>query len=90
MNKSELVAYIAEETGVSKTQVNQVLGSLVGAIIEDVKNGNSLALPGLGTFNLTERSARKGRNPRTGEEMDIPASKTMKFKPGKAVKDALN
>ena len=90
MNKAELIATVAEKTGASKAQVEKVMGSLVETIIAEVKAGNDISLTGLGTFSLAERAARKGRNPQTGEPIDIPESKSMKFKAGKPVKDALN
>ena len=90
MTKAELITSLSEKTGLAKNQVNEVLKSLVDSIVDEVKSGGSISLPGLGTYSLNERPARKGRNPRTGEDMDIPASKTMKFKVSKTVKDALN
>ncbi len=90
MTKAELVAHIAEKVDTSKTEADQFLSTLVEAIVSEVKAGRDIALTGLGTFSLTERAARKGRNPRTGEALDIQASKAMKFKQSKTVKDALN
>ena len=90
MNKAELIATVADKTGASKAQVEKVMGALVETIIAEVKAGNDISLTGLGTFSLAERAARKGRNPQTGEPIDIPESRSMKFKAGKPVKDALN
>ncbi len=90
MTKAELVAKIAEQAGITKVQAEKALGSVVEAVVDVVKDGDSINVTGLGTFSLAEREARKGRNPQTGEEIDIPASKSMKFKAAKAVKDALN
>ena len=90
MNKAELITTVADKTGASKAQVEKVMGALVETIIAEVKAGNDISLTGLGTFSLAERAARKGRNPQTGEPIDIPESRSMKFKAGKPVKDALN
>ena len=89
MTKAELIAKIADKTETSKVRVDQILGALVETIVDEVKGGGDITLTGLGTFSLTQRAARKGRNPRTGATIDIPASKAMKFKPSKAVKDLL-
>ncbi|MFH1137900.1 MAG: HU family DNA-binding protein [Pseudomonadota bacterium] len=90
MTKAELVALLAEKTEASKASVEKVLSSLVEVIVGEVKAGRDITLTGLGSFALTERAPRKGRNPRTGEEVDIEARKAIKFKPSKTVKDALN
>lgn len=90
MTKAELVAQIAEETETSKVRVEKILETIIKTIVDEIKAGRSLTVKGLGTFSLAERAARKGRNPKTGAEIDIAASKSMKFKPSKAVKDVLN
>ncbi|MGC4378676.1 HU family DNA-binding protein [Fictibacillus sp. Mic-4] len=88
MNKTELVASVAEKSGLSKKDAAQVVDSLFESITEALKNGEKVQLIGFGTFEVRERSARKGRNPQTGEEIDIPASKAPAFKPGKELKEA--
>lgn len=90
MNKKELVAAIAENTEVSKKDVEKVLDGFINVVVDEVKNGGKVQLVGFGTFESAERGERAGRNPKTGEAVTIPASKAFKFKPGKAVKDALN
>ena len=82
MNKTELVAAVAEQAGLSKKDAE--------AVAEALKAGDKLQLVGFGTFEVSERAAREGRNPRTGETMVIEASKTPKFKAGKALKDLVN
>lgn len=90
MNKKELVTAIAENTGVSKKDVEKVLEGFIGTVVEEVKKDGKVQLVGFGTFEAAVRGEREGRNPRTGETVKIAASKVFKFKPGKAVKDALN
>ncbi len=90
MNKKELVAAIADKSGVKKSDAEKVLEAFAEAVTEELKAGGKVALVGFGTFEVAERAAREGRNPRSGETMTIPASKNPKFKAGKALKDALN
>lgn len=90
MNKNELVASLAEKTSLKKTDVEKVLKAFTDTVGEELKNGGKVQLVGFGTFEVSERAARDGRNPRTGEAMKIPASKAPKFKAGKALKDMLN
>jgi len=90
MTKAELISRLAEKTSASKKDVDRVLSALAEIIVDETKAGQSVPLTGLGTFSLAERSARPGRNPKTGEPITIQASKSIKFKPGKAIKDALN
>ena len=90
MNKSELVDKIADATGITKSDANDAVDTLVDCITKTLKNGDKVSLPGLGTFSTSERSARKGRNPQTGAEINIPASTAAKFSSAKALKDALN
>jgi DNA-binding protein HU-beta len=90
MKKAELVSKLADQTGVSKAKVDEVLGALVSVIGEEVAAGGDVALTGLGSFSLSERPARRGRNPRTGEEIEIGPSRSLKFKPSKTIKDKLN
>ncbi len=81
--KSELVEKVAERTGLSKADVARVLDEALAEIRRTVDEGDTVALRGFGTFRLSERSARKGRNPQTGEEIDIPASRNLAFKASK-------
>ena len=90
MNKTELVAAIAEKTNQSKKDTEKVLKAFVDVITEELKKGEKIQLVGFGTFEVIERAAREGRNPLTGEKMEIKASKAPKFKAGKALKDAVN
>lgn len=90
MNKSELVAKIADEAGISKAAAEKALSALTGAITDALKKGDSVSLVGFGTFSVSERGARDGINPKTKEKIRIPARKAPKFKPGKALKDAVN
>ncbi|MDE0039700.1 MAG: HU family DNA-binding protein [Gammaproteobacteria bacterium] len=90
MNKSELTDVIADEADISKASAARALDAALNAIQESLQNGEPVALVGFGTFSVRERAARTGRNPRTGEEIEIAAAKLPAFKPGKALKDALN
>ena len=90
MNKAELVAAVAEKTGLKKGDAEKAVKAFSEVVAEELANGGKVQLVGFGTFELSKRAARKGRNPQTGEAMKIKASKTPKFKPGKAFKDAVN
>ncbi len=90
MNKSELIDQIAESADISKTAANRALDATIDAVTSSLKNAESVALVGFGTFLVRERAARTGRNPKTGETIQIAAAKVPAFKPGKALKDALN
>ena len=90
MNKTELVNAIAAKTGLSKKDSDAALAATVEAITEALKAGDKVALIGFGTFEVRERGARTGRNPRTGETITIEASKAPAFTAGKALKDAVN
>ena len=90
MNKTELVAAIAEKTELSKKDAEKALKAFTDVVAEELKKGEKVQLVGFGTFEVAEREAREGRNPRTGETMTIAASKSPKFKAGKAFKDSLN
>ena len=90
MNKTELVAAIAEEAGLSKKDAEQALKAFTDIVAAELKKGEKIQLVGFGTFEVSERAAREGRNPQTGEAMTIEASKSPKFKAGKALKDAIN
>ena len=90
MNKTELVAAMAEQAGISKKDAEKALKAFTDVVTEELKNGGKVQLVGFGTFEVSERAAREGRNPQTGEVMPIAASKAPKFKAGKALKDLLN
>ncbi|MCI8446913.1 MAG: HU family DNA-binding protein [Eubacterium sp.] len=90
MNKAELVAAIADKTELSKRDAEAALKAFTDVVTEELKKGEKIQLVGFGTFEVSERAARTGRNPQTGEEMTIPASKAPKFKAGKALKDLVN
>ena len=90
MNKNELVASLADKTSLKKTEVEKVLKAFTETVAEELKKGEKIQLVGFGTFEVAERPAREGRNPRTGETMKIAASKAPKFKAGKALKDSIN
>ena len=90
MNKTELVAAMAKETNLSKKDVEAVLKSFTDVVASELQKGGKIQLVGFGTFEVSERAAREGRNPQTGETMTIAASKAPKFKAGKALKDLVN
>ena len=90
MNKSELTDAIADEADISRASAARALDAALNAIQGSLQDGEPVALVGFGTFSVRERAARTGRNPRTGEEIEIAAAKLPAFKPGKALKDALN
>lgn len=89
MNKTELVAALAEKTGASKKDTDNTINVFTEVIIEALKRDGKVQLPGFGTFEVRERAARTGRNPHTGEAIEIAAAKVPAFKPGKALKDAI-
>ncbi|AJA41324.1 DNA binding protein [Geobacillus virus E3] len=89
MNKKELVKAVVEVTGLPKKDVTAVINTTFDKITETLKNGDKVKLFGFGNFEVRERAARKGRNPQTGEEIEIPATKSPAFKPAKALKDAV-
>lgn len=90
MNKTELIAAIAEKAGITKADAEKALNALTATVTETLAAGNKVQLVGFGTFEVSERAARTGRNPQTGAEMQIAACKAPKFKAGKALKDAVN
>ena len=90
MNKTELVAAVAEQAGLSKKDAEAAVKAFTDVVAEALKAGDKIQLVGFGTFEVSERAAREGRNPRTGETMTIEASKTPKSKAGKALKDLVN
>jgi DNA-binding protein HU-beta len=90
MNKQDLVAVVAEAGDMSKAKAGEVLDAVFEAIEKALKKKQDVRLVGFGTFSTSKRKAGKGRNPRTGEEIKIPASTTVRFKAGKGLKDAVN
>lgn len=90
MNKVELVASMAEKAELTKVDAEKALKAFIEVVTEEMKNGGKVQLVGFGTFEVSERAARTGRNPQTGETIEIKASKAPKFKAGKALKDAVN
>ena len=90
MNKSELIEVIARQADVSKAAAGRSLEAVIAAVKTTLKKGDSVTITGFGTFAVTKRKARTGRNPRTGAAIKIKASKVPKFRPGKALKDTLN
>ena len=90
MNKTELIEHIAATADIPKVTAGKALDAVIGAITATLKNEDSVTLVGFGTFSVAQRKARSGRDPRTKEAIEIKASKLPKFKPGKALKDAVN
>ena len=90
MNKTELIAAIAKETELSRKDAELAVTAFADVVTAELKKGEKVQLVGFGTFEVSERAAREGRNPQTGETMTISASRTPKFKAGKALKDAVN
>ena len=90
MNKTELIAAIAEQAEISKKDAEKALKAFVDVVTEQLKEGEKVQLVGFGTFEVSETAAREGRNPQTGKTMKIAACKAPKFKAGKALKDAVN
>ena len=90
MNKTELIAAVAEKAEISKKDAEKAVKAFTDVVSEELVNGGKIQLVGFGTFKVSERPAREGRNPRTGETMTIAATKTPKFKVGKALKDMVN
>ena len=90
MNKGDLVEVVSNEAGLSKADASRAVDSVIGAITNALKGGMQVSLVGFGTFTVKKRAARTGRNPRTGEAIEIRASKVPGFRAGKALKDAVN
>lgn len=90
MNKTELIEHVAKSADISKAAAGRALESIVSAVKVTLKKGGSVTLVGFGTFAVTKRAGRAGRNPRTGEVIKIKSAKVPKFRPGKALKDAVN
>ena len=90
MNKTELVAAMVDAAGLSKKDAEKALKAFTDVVAEELKKDGKVQLVGFGTFEVSKRAAREGRNPQTGKTMSIPASKAPKFKAGKALKDSIN
>lgn len=90
MNKNDLVAAVADQSGLSKADSASAVDAVFDCITGSLKKGDDVRLVGFGTFTVTRRAASEGRNPRTGEKINIPASNQAKFKAGKGLKDSLN
>lgn len=90
MNKSELIDAIAAAADISKASAARALDAVIDSVTDTLKSGDKVSLVGFGTFEVKERAARVGRNPKTGEEINIAASRVPSFKAGKALKDAVN
>ncbi len=90
MNKNDLVAAVADISGLAKSDATKGVDAVLEAVTSALSGGDDVRLVGFGTFSVADRKASEGRNPRTGEKIQIPASKQPKFKPGKALKDTVN
>ena len=90
MNKGDLINNIAESANLSKAQATDALNAVLDGITDSLKDGDKVTLIGFGTFSLSHRKARSGRNPQTGETIQIAAKNVVKFKPGKEITDAVN
>ena len=90
MNKNELITAMSENTNMTKVDTEKSLKAFIDTVTDELKNGGKVQLVGFGTFEVGERAERQGRNPKTGEAITIPASKSPKFKAGKALKDIVN
>ena len=89
MNKTEMIEHIAQQADISKAAASRALEAFIGGVKTSLKKSGTVAIAGFGTFAVTKRKARTGRNPRTGAAIKIKAAKVPKFRPGKALKDAL-
>ena len=90
MNRTELISAMSEKSELTKVDTEKALKAFIDTVTEELKNGGKVQLVGFGTFEVTERAERQGRKPKTGEAITIPASKSPKFKAGKALKDIVN
>ncbi|MFB4164839.1 MULTISPECIES: HU family DNA-binding protein [Alteribacillus] len=90
MNKTDLINAVAEQADISKKDASKAVDAVFDSITDTLKKGDKIQLVGFGSFEVRERAARKGRNPQTGEEIKIPATKNPAFRPGKQLKDAVN
>ena len=89
MNRDNLIQAIVKKTGFSKSQASEVMSVVLDEITKSLSKGEEVVLTGFGTFKVVQRAAREGRNPKTGEKIKIPAGNFPRFKPGKALKDAV-
>lgn len=87
MNKAELVEKLSNQTGLTKKTSREAIDAVISALTDSLAREEKVTLVGLGTFQVTERKARRGKNPRTGEEIQIPAKKVPKFRPGKGLRE---
>lgn len=90
MNKADLVNLVSNKTGLTKVKSNEVINAITSSISESLSNGDKVTLVGFGTFTTSKRNARKGRNPKTGEVIDIPAKTVARFKPGTGLSNSVN
>ena len=90
MTKAELIDKLAQQSSISKAEAGRILGNLLDSVTNSLAKGESVTLVGFGTFSVSHRAARQGRNPQTGSPISIPASKVPRFKAGKSLKDAVN
>jgi len=90
MTKAEFIANLAAKTGFSKKDAEKAVNAFIEVVKDALKKGEKVSLVGFGSFEVVKRAARKGRNPQTGKEITIPASKTPKFRPGKGLKEAVS
>lgn len=90
MNKNDLVSQVATSSGLTKADATRAVDSMIDSITSSLQQGTEVRLTGFGTFTTTQRKATTGRNPRTGESINIPASTQPKFRPGKSLRDAVN
>lgn len=89
-NKTEIIELMAEQAGISKASATRALSSLLDGIVSALRSGKQVSIAGFGNFVVKSRAPRKGRNPKTGEEIEIPAANVPSFKPGKGLKEAVN
>jgi DNA-binding protein HU-beta len=90
MNKNELITAVADKSGMTKKETEKILKAFTETVTEELKKGGKVQIVGVGTFEASERAAREGRNPHTGEAIEIEASRAPRFKAGRALKEALN
>jgi DNA-binding protein HU-beta len=90
MNKKELISKLSEKTGMKQDDVNTLLSEFIDTVTDTLKSGDNVALVNFGTFEVVDKAARKSRNPRTGEEIQIPAKKVPRFRPGKGFKESID
>jgi len=90
MKKADIISRMAEGAGITKAQADKAMDAFLASVKDGLKDGGKITFIGFGTFSVAERKARAGRNPKTGEEIEIPESKTVKFKPAKVLKEEVN